>query len=132
MKQKIDTNIEIEDIMVILNCVCLFINIFIHFTYQANIVLINHLFNRTSTKPTLDPLVLDFYISIISAIHLLSSGARFFHESRRYHTRPLRLNWGPENVHFGKTHFCVPNINVGIFLKNYQAQLFYVLSFPLR
>ena len=27
-------------------------------------------------------------------------GARAFHELRRYHTRPLRLNWGPENVHF--------------------------------
>ena len=28
-----------------------------------------------------------------------------FDELRRYHTRPLRLNKGPENVHFGKTHF---------------------------
>ena len=63
-------------------------------------------------------------------------GARAFHELRRYHTRPLRLNWGPGNVHFGKTHFWDPNINVRILfflenLKNYQAQLFYVLSFPL-
>ena len=50
--------------------------------------------------------------------HNLSSprGARAFHELRRYHTRPLRLNWGPENVHFGKTQFWDPNINVRIFL----------------
>ena len=27
------------------------------------------------------------------------------HELRRYDTRPLRLNWGPGNVHFGKTRF---------------------------
>ena len=31
--------------------------------------------------------------------------ARAFDELRRYHTRSLRLNWGPENVHFGKMHF---------------------------
>ena len=48
-------------------------------------------------------------------------GARAFHELRRYHTRPLRLNWGPENVHFGKTHFWDLNINVRI----YQVQLFF-------
>ena len=41
--------------------------------------------------------------------------ARAFHELRRYHTRPLRFNWGPKNVHFGKTHFRDPNINVKIF-----------------
>ena len=60
-------------------------------------------------------------------------GARAFHELRRYHTRPLQLNWGPKNVHFGKTHFWDLNINIRILkdLKNYQAQLFYVLSFPL-
>ena len=29
--------------------------------------------------------------------------ARAFNELRRYHTRPLQLNWGPENVHFRKT-----------------------------
>ena len=29
-------------------------------------------------------------------------GAQPFDELRRYHTRPLQLNWGPENVHFGK------------------------------
>ena len=28
-------------------------------------------------------------------------GALAFHESRRFHTRPLRLYWGPENVHLG-------------------------------
>ena len=37
-----------------------------------------------------------------------------FHELRRYHTRPIRLNWGPKNVHFGKTQFRDPNINVKI------------------
>merc|ERR1712127_960450 len=37
--------------------------------------------------------------------------ARAFHELRRYHTRPLRLNWGPKNVHFRKTQFWDPNIN---------------------
>ena len=57
--------------------------------------------------------------------------ARAFHELKRYHTRLLRLNWGPENVHFKKTQFWDPNINVKILfflenLKNYQAQLFYV------
>ena len=30
-------------------------------------------------------------------------GAGAFHELRRYDTRPLQLNWGPENVHFRKT-----------------------------
>ena len=38
--------------------------------------------------------------------------ARAFHKLRRYHTRPLRLNWGPENVHFAKRHFWDLNINV--------------------
>ena len=41
----------------------------------------------------------------ITSIMLSSPrGARAFHELRRYHTRPLQLNWGPENVNFGKTH----------------------------
>ena len=40
--------------------------------------------------------------------------ARAFHELRRYHTRPLRLNWGPKNVHFRKTQLWDPNINVRI------------------
>ena len=31
--------------------------------------------------------------------------ARAFHELRRYHTRPLQLNWGPENVHLEKRDF---------------------------
>ena len=35
-----------------------------------------------------------------------------FHELRRYHTRPLQLNWGPENVHFRKTLIWDTNINV--------------------
>ena len=51
-----------------------------------------------------------------SNIYLSSPrGARAFDELRRYHTRPLWLNWGPESVHFGKTHQC-----------------YYVLRFPLR
>ena len=56
-----------------------------------------------------------------------------FYELKRYHTRPLRLNWGPENVHFkGPKYQCY---NFYFFLtniKNYQALLFYVLIFPLR
>ena len=39
-----------------------------------------------------------------------------FHKVSRYNTRPLRLNWGPENVHFGKKHFRDPNINARIFI----------------
>ena len=39
--------------------------------------------------------------------------ARAFHELRYM---PLRLNWGPENVHFRKTQFWDPNINVRIFI----------------
>ena len=39
-----------------------------------------------------------------------------FCELRRYHTRPLRLNWGSENVHFGKTYFRDQNINARIFM----------------
>ena len=30
---------------------------------------------------------------------------------RRYHTRPLRFSWDPENVHFGKTHLRDPNMD---------------------
>ena len=43
-----------------------------------------------------------------------SAAARAFNELRRYHTRPLQLDWGPENVHFRKTRFWDPNINVTI------------------
>ena len=43
--------------------------------------------------------------------------ARPFHELRRYHTRPLQLNWGLKNVHFGKTYFWNLNINVRIFTR---------------
>ena len=53
----------------------------------------------------------------LTALHLgLSSprGAWAFHELRRYDTRPLQLNWGPENVYFRKTRFWDPNINVMI------------------
>ena len=67
-------------------------------------------------------------------IFVLSSPreARAFHKLSRYHTRPLRLNCGPKNVHFRKTQFWDPNINDRILnLKKYKAQLFNVLSFPL-
>ena len=51
-------------------------------------------------------------------------GARAFHELRRYHTRPSRFNWGPKNVHFGKTHFRDPNSNAEIFcFTNYKILL---------
>ena len=76
--------------------------------------------------------------TIIVHIPMLSSPrvSRAFHKLRRYHTRPLRLNWGPENVHFEKRIFVIQILMKGFFfvenLKNYQAQLFYVLSFPLR
>ena len=33
---------------------------------------------------------------------------------RRYHTRPLPFNWGPENLHLGKTHFRDPNIDARV------------------
>ena len=86
-----------------------------------------------------DILLLCVAIWVIRVQNKLSSprGAWAFDELRRYHNRPLQLNWGPENVHFGKMHFRDPNINARIFiflenLKNYQAQLFYVLRFPLR
>ena len=49
-------------------------------------------------------------------------GAWAFHEFRRYHTRPLRLKWGPENVHFRKTHFWEPNINVRILTAQKMVQ----------
>ena len=39
-----------------------------------------------------------------------------FDEVRRYHTRPLRLNKGPENLHFGKPQFLDLNFNAWIFL----------------
>ena len=40
------------------------------------------------------------------AIYLSSPReARAFDELRRYHTRPLRLKWALENVHFGKKFF---------------------------
>ena len=45
-------------------------------------------------------------------------GAWAFDESRRYHTRPSRFNWGPENVHFGKTLFRDLNIDARISLES--------------
>ena len=59
--------------------------------------------------------VTELFKNISAFFITLSSprGARAFHELRRYHTMPLRLNWGPKNVHFGKRHFRDPNINAG-------------------
>ena len=63
-------------------------------------------------------------------------GARAFHVLRRYHNRPLQLNWGPENVHFGKTHFWDPNINVKFFffwkLKELPGATFLCFEFSTR
>ena len=38
-----------------------------------------------------------------------------FDELRRYHTKPSRFNWGPQNVHFGKTHLRDLNIDARLF-----------------
>ena len=45
--------------------------------------------------------------TLICRLSALSSprGAWAFDELRTYHTRPLRLNWGPENIRFGKRIF---------------------------
>ena len=53
------------------------------------------------------------HVHNILVYNILSSprGAWAFDELRGYHTRPLQLDWGPENVHFGKTHFRDPNID---------------------
>ena len=55
-----------------------------------------------------------------------------FDELRRYHTRTLQLNWGPKNVHFGKTHFWDLNFDASFFFLNknktkYQVQFFFFL-----
>ena len=50
-------------------------------------------------------------------------------ELRRYHTRPLRLNYGPENVHFGKTLFKDPNINVGVLFFGGKFKLNFTFTF---
>ena len=80
----------------------------------------------TITEPLLDTLGVsqedrDFlYIHYLPAarcnILLISLLILLFIKLRRYHTRPLRLNWGPENVHFEKTHFWDLNINVRILI----------------
>ena len=59
-----------------------------------------------------------------------------FNELRRYHTRPSPFNWGPKNVHFGKTHFRDQHISARIMTNDknrdqYQAQPFYVLRFSI-
>ena len=114
----------------------------LHFEVSATetiVIIIYNIITKIKNEYNLKPVLtyqksrveypIPFYLSSLR-------GVRAFHELRRYHTRPLRLNWGPENVHFGKTHFRNPNIIVKIFiflenLKNYQAQLFYFLHFPL-
>ena len=58
-------------------------------------------------------------ILLIQIQYMLDS-ARALNKLGRYHTRPSQFNWGPENLHFGKTHF------------KDQAQLFYVLNFSLQ
>ena len=40
--------------------------------------------------------------------------ARAFDELRRYHTRSLRLNWGSENVHFGKSKNRKKSKSIGV------------------
>ena len=67
--------------------------------------------------------VLAYHRYGVVGVHILSRphGAWAFHELRRYHNRPLRLNWGPENVHFGKRHFWDLNINVRIFKFEYDV-----------
>ena len=54
---------------------------------------------------------------VIGGFYDLSSprGAWAFDELRMYHTRPLRFNWDPENVHFGKTHLRDLIINARLF-----------------
>ena len=42
-------------------------------------------------------------IIIKPAVRPSEAGA--FNKLRRYHTMTFRFNWGPKNVHFGKTHF---------------------------
>ena len=37
-----------------------------------------------------------------------------FDELRRYHTRPSRFSWCPENVHLGEKHFRDLNIDAKI------------------
>ena len=59
------------------------------------------------------------FFNLFNAVIYLSS-PRAFDELGRYHSRHLRLNWGPENVHFGKTQFLDLNFNawILIFLEN--------------
>ena len=40
----------------------------------------------------------------------------------------LRFNWGPENVHFGKTHFRDPNIDFSTNYKNAKQNFFFLLG----
>ena len=60
--------------------------------------------------------------------------AAAFHELRRYHTRPLRLSWSPENVHFGKRQFLDLYFNAWILfiigkLKMLPDATFFCLAF---
>ena len=66
-------------------------------------------------------MTLDISSKILRLAHILLhspyQARKAFDELRRYHTRPIRLNWAPENVHFGKTYFKDPNIDAWIFGK---------------
>ena len=67
-----------------------------------------HLNKKTCVQWNIDKKQLNQYLSS-------PRGAWAFDELRRYHTRPLRLNWGRENVYFGKNHFRDPNIDARVF-----------------
>ena len=62
---------------------------------------------------------LNRFFFVFTKTNFVIKPALDFDELRRYHTRPLQLNWGPENVHFGKTHFRDPNIDAKITIRNF-------------
>ena len=55
-------------------------------------------------------------------------------ELRKYHTRPLRLNWGPENVRLEKRILGTQISMLGFFCWKFKELpgATYVLRFPLR
>ena len=60
--------------------------------------------------------ILKIFLDSLCSIYQARVKPVAFHKLRSYHNRALWLNWGPENVHFEKTHFRNPNINASIFL----------------
>ena len=74
-----------------------------------NLVTLNAGYELKGVWPTETPSVPDIYYQARAGRR---RGAWAFHELRIYHTRPLRLNWGPKKLHFDKTQFWDPNINV--------------------